>query len=153
MSEEVIEQVNQWLNAFGQEHQAAFQLEEGVCAICCPHGNVVAVIEVPPHSDILVLHSQVADLRTTSEPGIYSALLTMNFQMDVMKGNWFSLHEGQVYLCTQRALKDLDEVRFSHVLTGFINESELWREKVLERLQQSSGPATLDKPAQWTSFV
>jgi len=145
--------INKYLQVFSQSHSSCFTLERGVCAICDEQGDLVMVLEVPPNSDVLILHSHISTLSNIKDSAVYSTLLTMNFNVSDMKGTWFSLRNNQVYLLTQRKIEDLDEITFSHYLNGFILHTKEIMQKTIDSFNKESLSTTEYTPTQWERFV
>jgi hypothetical protein len=92
--------------------------QRGVCALYDRDHLQAAVIELPEHSETVVLHCRLG----TAQPGAENLqrLLSMNFDVATLRGCWLALDQGDVRLCTSRELARLDEDTFGGLVQGFI---------------------------------
>ncbi|WJV64733.1 type III secretion system chaperone [Pectobacteriaceae bacterium CE70] len=111
------------LHYFGRSCRTEITLNEGICVLLGDDGQEAAVIEVPEHSDSLLVHCQILDLQGEENPVVYKLMLQLNFEMAAMRGCWLALDEYyNLRLCAQHSLATLDEARFSAILSGFIQQ-------------------------------
>lgn len=111
------------LSHYGRRLNTSLKLENGVCALFTPQKQEAAIIELPPGSDAVVLHCQVMVLEADSSAALLHSILTLNFEMDAMRGCWLALEEQNLRLCTQQPLSSLDNRNFSGLLDGFIQQA------------------------------
>lgn len=116
-------QLQSLLNHYGRRLNATLKLENGVCALFNAQKQEAAIIELPPGSDAVVLHCQVLVLEKDAPAALLQSLLTLNFEMDAMRGCWLALEEQNLRLCTQQPIASLDNVGFTHLLDGFIQQA------------------------------
>ncbi|MEN0616100.1 type III secretion system chaperone [Klebsiella indica] len=126
-------QVEKLLQHFAAGSTEPLHLKEGVCALCHEQGQEAAVLEVPEHSDSLLLHCHLFE----ADEQIYPLLLQLNFEMGAMRGCWLALDEhNAIRLCYQQPLRQLDESVFSHMLNGFITQTVEVREFISDLLNR-----------------
>ncbi|OSM99661.1 DspFAvrF family protein [Lonsdalea populi] len=134
------QQVARLLQAFGQATQTSLRLDNGICVLNDEHGEEAAVIDVPAHSEQLLLHCRIASLDGADgvdEVAIFRLMLQLNFEMAAMRGCWLALDEfNQLRLCFQYSLSGLDEHRFNAVLSGFMQQVKESRDFIISLLGQ-----------------
>jgi len=109
-----------WLNTWAKAQNYDFTFNENVCALVDKENVESAVIEVPPHSPVIILHATLRDWPVNS-PVPVENLLAMNFEMNAMRGCWLAFDKtNMLRLCTQREIETLNQVRFTEWLEGFI---------------------------------
>ncbi|RWR01003.1 hypothetical protein ED28_16265 [[Pantoea] beijingensis] len=111
------------LSHYGRRLNTSLRLENGTCALFTAQKQEAAIIELPPASDVVVLHCQVMALRHDASASLLRSLLTLNFEMDAMRGCWLALEEENLRLCTQQKLSSLDNHSFIILLDGFIQQA------------------------------
>ncbi|AWO77489.1 type III secretion system chaperone [Serratia marcescens] len=125
--------VEKLLQHFAAGSVAPLHLKEGVCALYHEQGQEAVVLEVPEHSDSILLHCQLFE----ADAQLYPLLLQLNFEMSAMRGCWLALDEQHtVRLCFQQPLRQLDEASFSHMLSGFIAQTVEVREFISDWLSR-----------------
>ncbi|WP_122745663.1 type III secretion system chaperone [Pseudomonas viridiflava] len=107
-------------------------LQNGVCALYDGQQRQAAVIEVAAHSDHVVIHSRLGQLRKSPEN--LQRLLSANFDTAKLRGCWLALDQQDVRLCTQRELVGLDEGTFCDLVNGFIAQTQQTRTAVVSLL-------------------
>lgn len=118
------QQVEKLLQHFSAWCKTPLHLKEGVCALYNEQGEEAAVLEVPEHSDSLLLHCQLIDTDPQASLMLFPKLLQLNFEMAAMRGCWLAVDElYKVRLCFQQPLAHLDEADFSHIVSGFIEQA------------------------------
>lgn len=127
------QQVERLLQHFSAGCKTPLHLKEGVCALYNEQDEEAAVLEVPEHSDSMLLHCQLAETDPQATVTLYPMLLQLNFEMAAMRGCWLALDELQkVRLCFQQPLAYLDEAEFSHVVSGFIEQASEVRDFIAQ---------------------
>ncbi|WP_049278541.1 CesT family type III secretion system chaperone [Serratia marcescens] len=116
------------------------QLENGVCALQDERGLELAVLELPPPGEVLMLHCLILPADPAWQtPTMLPTLLTMNFEIGAMDGSWLALDPaGNLRLCSRRELSLLDHAGFALLLNGFIERGHQVRDfmpELLERLR------------------
>lgn len=110
-----------FLNALGAQLGTSLSLQNGVCALYDSQDNEAAVIELPSHSEMVILHCKVG--RCPERPADLQRLLSLNFDVARLHGCWFAIDQGDVRLCAQRELLSLDEPGFCNTARGFIAQA------------------------------
>ncbi|MFP1742189.1 type III secretion system chaperone [Lonsdalea quercina] len=132
--------VTRLLQAFGRASQTPLRLDNGICVLNDENGEEAAVIDVPAHSEQLLLHCRIValdGLEGLDEAAIYRLMLQLNFEMAAMRGCWLALDEfNQLRLCFQHSLSVLDENRFNAMLSGFIQQVKETRDFIISLLGQ-----------------
>ncbi|MFP1921477.1 type III secretion system chaperone [Lonsdalea quercina] len=132
--------VTRLLQAFGRASQTPLRLDNGICVLNDENGEEAAVIDVPAHSEQLLLHCRIValdGLEGLDEAAIYRLMLQLNFEMAAMRGCWLALDEfNQLRLCFQHSLSALDENRFNAMLSGFIQQVKETRDFIISLLGQ-----------------
>ncbi|MFP1795075.1 type III secretion system chaperone [Lonsdalea quercina] len=132
--------VSRLLQAFGRATQTPLRLDNGICVLNDENGEEAAVIDVPAHSEKLLLHCRIValdGLEGLDEAAIYRLMLQLNFEMAAMRGCWLALDEfNQLRLCFQHSLGRLDENRFNAMLSGFIQQVTETRDFIISLLGQ-----------------
>ncbi|MFP1724921.1 type III secretion system chaperone [Lonsdalea quercina] len=132
--------VTRLLQAFGRATQTPLRLDNGICVLNDENGEEAAVIDVPAHSEQLLLHCRIValdGLEGLDEAAIYRLMLQLNFEMAAMRGCWLALDEfNQLRLCFQHSLSALDENRFNAMLSGFIQQVKETRDFIISLLGQ-----------------
>ncbi|MFP1841545.1 type III secretion system chaperone [Lonsdalea quercina] len=132
--------VSRLLQAFGRATQTPLRLDNGICVLNDENGEEAAVIDVPAHSEQLLLHCLIValdGLERLDEAAIYRLMLQLNFEMAAMRGCWLALDEfNQLRLCFQHSLDRLDENRFNAMLSGFIQQVTETRDFIISLLGQ-----------------
>ncbi|OSN05715.1 type III secretion system chaperone [Lonsdalea iberica] len=132
--------VTRLLQAFGRASQTTLKLENGICVLNDENGEEAAVIDVPTHSEQLLLHCRIValdGLEGLDPTAIYRLMMQLNFEMAAMRGCWLALDEfNQLRLCFQHSLSALDENRFSAMLSGFIQQVKETRDFIISLLRQ-----------------
>ncbi|MFP1728620.1 type III secretion system chaperone [Lonsdalea quercina] len=132
--------VSRLLQAFGRATQTPLRLDNGICVLNDENGEEAAVIDVPAHSEQLLLHCRIValdGLEGLDEAAIYRLMLQLNFEMAAMRGCWLALDEfNQLRLCFQHSLDRLDENRFNAMLSGFIQQVTETRDFIISLLGQ-----------------
>lgn len=117
-------QVEKFLRYFSEGCKTPLHLKDGVCALYNDQGQEAVVLEVPEQSDSLLMHCQLTETDPKASLTLYQLLLQLNFEMAAMQGCWLAMDEQyKVRLCFQQSLHQLDEATFSHVVSGFIEQS------------------------------
>ncbi|WHU90679.1 type III secretion system chaperone [Pantoea agglomerans] len=125
------QRVDAFLQHFAASCKTPLHLKEGVCPMYTDQGEEAAVLEVPEHSDCLLLHCELASTAPHSALNFYALLLQLNFEMAAMRGCWLALDEQhKVRLCFQQSLAQMDETNFSQLLSGFIAQAGEVREYI-----------------------
>ncbi|CCG85930.1 type III secretion system chaperone [Erwinia piriflorinigrans] len=133
------QRVEKLLQHFSAGCKTPLHLKEGVCALYNEQGEEAAVLEVPEHSDSLLLHCQLAETDPQASLTLYPMLLQLNFEMAAMRGCWLALDEQhKVRLCFQQSLAQLDEAEFSHIVSGFIEQAAEVREFIAHIIDRSA---------------
>ncbi|WP_380184313.1 type III secretion system chaperone [Kalamiella sp. sgz302252] len=130
------EQLNHFLAWYGRRLNLNLCLKNGVCALV-REGKEIAVVELPPESDCVILHRKLGKLAGASEAWLRT-LLALNFEMDAMRGCWLAMDgDDCLRLCSQQPLSLLDAEKFSHLLNAFIAQTD----EVSEFLAESRAAA------------
>ncbi|WP_245000913.1 type III secretion system chaperone [Dickeya dadantii] len=125
------------LQHFSQFNRQRLTLNNGICVLNGADGREAAVIEVPAHSDNLLLHCQLVSLKGEDRPAVYRLMLLLNFEMAAMRGCWLALDEyDNLRLCSQYPLDKLDEAGFSALLNGYIRQVESTRTFIEQTLAE-----------------
>lgn len=133
------QRVEKLLQHFSAGCKTPLHLKEGVCALYNEQGEEAAVLEVPEHSDSLLLHCQLVETDPQASLTLYPMLLQLNFEMAAMRGCWLALDElHKVRLCFQQPLAQLGEAEFSHVVSGFIEQAAEVREFIVQLTARSA---------------
>lgn len=112
--------VQLYLAGLSERLGIALTLNNGVCALYDNDRRQAAIIEVPDHSDNVIIHARLGLLRNS--PQNLQHLLNINFDVSKLRGCWLSLDQQNVCLCTQRELSTLDEKQFCDLVTGFTEQ-------------------------------
>lgn len=132
--------VTRLLQAFGRSTQPPLRLDNGICVLNDENGEEAAVIDVPAHSEQLLLHCRIVPLdglEQANEAAMLRLMLQLNFEMAAMRGCWLAVDEfNQLRLCFQHTLSGLDENRFNAVLSGFIQQVKESRDFIISMLRQ-----------------
>ncbi|ATZ12617.1 type III secretion system chaperone [Erwinia amylovora] len=132
------QRVERFLQYFSAGCKTPIHLKDGVCALYNEQDEEAAVLEVPQHSDSLLLHCRIIEADPQTSITLYSMLLQLNFEMAAMRGCWLALDElHNVRLCFQQSLEHLDEASFSDIVSGFIEHAAEVREYIAQ-LDESS---------------
>lgn len=110
----------------------SLNLQGGVCALYDSAQVQAAVIELPEHSDCVILHCRLGALQPGPEH--LQRLLNMNFEVAGLRGCWLALDQSDVRLCTQQTLARLDEDSFSSLVNGFIAQARETRTALVRTL-------------------
>ncbi|MGE7955657.1 type III secretion system chaperone [Pseudomonas sp. NPDC089530] len=113
--------IQRFITHLGNQLGTTLTLHNGVCALYDRDHLQAAVIEWPEHSDHLILHCRLGALQPG--PDHSQRLLALNFDIASLRGCWLALDKGDVRLCTQRELAQLDEDSFSHLVGGFVAQA------------------------------
>lgn len=130
------------LEQYGHTLNSELTLDNGVCLLLDKQQQELVTIEAPPGENLL-LHCQVmSSQQMTDDPALWRALLTMNFEMDAMRGCWLALDsEMTLRLCSQYMLEHLDAPRFTKLVNNFIDQGRQVREfmpTLLTRLAETA---------------
>ncbi|WP_304169864.1 type III secretion system chaperone [Lonsdalea britannica] len=132
--------VTRLLQAFGRATQTPLRLDNGICVLNDENGEEAAVIDVPAHSEQLLLHCRIValdGLEGVDEAAMLRLMLQLNFEMAAMRGCWLAVDEfNQLRLCFQHSLSGLEENRFNAVLSGFIQQVKESRDFIISLLGQ-----------------
>ena len=132
--------VTRLLQAFGRATQTPLRLDNGICVLNDENGEEAAVIDVPAHSEQLLLHCRIValdGLEGVDEAALLRLMLQLNFEMAAMRGCWLAVDEfNQLRLCFQHSLSGLEENRFNAVLSGFIQQVKESRDFIISLLGQ-----------------
>ncbi|MBB6155165.1 hypothetical protein HDC30_002388 [Pseudomonas sp. JAI115] len=109
------------IDHLGAQLGTSLTLENGVCALYDSHQQQAAVIEGGEYSDSVMLHCRLGALHPEQEN--LTHLLSLNFDVALLRGCWLALDQGDVRLCAQRELSTLDEQRFCDLVRGFIAQA------------------------------
>lgn len=128
--------IQQLLSGFAPRTGATLTLDNGVCALYDEQGQEALVLEMPPQGDALLLHCQLLDMRRyETEPAAWRLMMTLNFEMNAMRGCWLALDEdNQIRLCHQQPVSALSEVTFAPLLEAFIQQAREARDLLLDTL-------------------
>lgn len=130
--------VTRLLQAFGRATQTPLRLDNGICVLNDENGEEAAVIDVPAHSEQLLLHCRIValdGLEGVDEAAMLRLMLQLNFEMAAMRGCWLAVDEfNQLRLCFQYSLSGLEENRFNAVLSGFIQQVKESRDFIISLL-------------------
>lgn len=119
---------SRFLNALGAQLGTPLSSADGVCALYDSDGKEAAVIEMPEHSEIVMFHCAVG--RRPEQADALHRLLTLNFDVALLRGCWLAVSENDVRLCTHREFSSLSEAEFCNVALGFIAQAQEVREWV-----------------------
>lgn len=121
--------IQRFIAHLGAQLGVPLNLQDGVCALNDSAQQQAVVIEVPDHSDGVILHCRLGGLRPG--PNNMQRLLCMNFDVANLHGCWLALDQQDVRLCTQHALAQLDEQRFCDLVQGFIAQAQATRTELV----------------------
>ncbi|MBU3893329.1 type III secretion system chaperone [Serratia rubidaea] len=132
--------IQKLLARYGASLHTELHMENGVCALQDERGRELAVLELPPPGEMLMLHCQILPADPAWQtPAMLLTLLTMNFEIGAMDGCWLALdQERNLRLCGRSALSQLDHAGFALLLNGFIERGHQVRDFIpdlLERLR------------------
>lgn len=132
-------QVEKLLQHFSAGCKTPLHLKDGVCALYDDQGQEAVVIEVPDHSESLLLHCQLLDTDPQVSLTLYPLLLQLNFEMAAMRGCWLAMDEvHKVRLCFQQPLAQLEEATFTHVVSGFIEQVNEVRDFLVQLIERNA---------------
>lgn len=130
--------IQKLLARYGAGLNTELQLENGVCFLQNERGQELAVLELPPPGEVLMLHCLIMPADPAWQtPMLLTTLLTMNFEIGAMNGNWLALDpDGNLRLCSRRELSLLDHSSFALLLNGFIERGHQVRDFIPELLER-----------------
>ncbi|MCU7369218.1 type III secretion system chaperone [Pantoea stewartii] len=129
--------IQKLLARYGADLNTELQMENGVCALQDERGLELAVLELPPPGEMLMLHCQILPAEPAwQNPTMLQTLLTMNFEIGAMNGCWLALDRAlNLRLCSCRELILLDHVAFALLLNGFIERGHQVRDFIQDLLE------------------
>ncbi|WP_061800114.1 CesT family type III secretion system chaperone [Serratia ficaria] len=135
--------IQKLLARYGVGLNTELQLENGVCALQDKSGQELAVLELTPSGEELILHCLILPADPAWQtPAMLQTLLTMNFEIGAIDGNWLALDPASnLRLCSRRELSQLDHTSFAQLLNGFTERGYQVRDfmpELLERLRPLS---------------
>jgi hypothetical protein len=130
---------DQLLQHFGQTLGTPLRLKDGVCALFDAQGTELAVVEVPVHSDSVILHCNLLPLGHDLPSQALRQLLRLNFEIGAMQGSWLAIDEQDALcLCYVLSLERTDERHFSDTLNAFITQAKDVRTFSADLLRQAA---------------
>ncbi|WP_219703137.1 type III secretion system chaperone [Marinomonas lutimaris] len=115
----------QLIKNFGKKINTPLSLENGVCAIYDLNNQEQAIIEVPEHSENIILHCTIIKITADISVQSLQKLLLLNFEVSAMQGCWLAIdEEDQICLCHILDIKKTDEKYFSNTLVGFMEKTK-----------------------------
>ncbi|QUX90796.1 hypothetical protein CYL31_04985 [Marinomonas sp. A3A] len=115
----------QLIKNFGGKINTPLSLENGVCAIYDLNNQEQAIIEVPEHSENIILHCTIIKITADISVQSLQKLLLLNFEVSAMQGCWLAIdEEDQICLCHILDIKKTDEKYFSNTLVGFMEKAK-----------------------------
>ncbi|MBP2169578.1 hypothetical protein J2125_002770 [Erwinia toletana] len=128
------QQLQMLLDEFASSQGVVLKLENGVCALQDESGQEALVLELPDGSDALLLHCQLFAMQDYGEKlAAWRLLMTLNFEMNAMRGCWLALdEEDSIRLCSQQPLAALNASGFSQLLLAFMQQAREARELITE---------------------
>lgn len=119
------QQLQRLLDEFANSLGISLKLENGVCALQESDGQQAMVLELPPTSEVILLHCQLLPMQQYAEKlAAWRLLMTLNFEMNAMRGCWLAMDdEEDIRLCTQHPLASLDISTFSALLLAFMQQA------------------------------
>lgn len=126
------------LDEFAGSLGIKLKLDKGVCALQDNRGQEAVVLELPANSDTLLLHCQLFAMQKYAENvAAWRLLMTVNFEMNAMRGCWLALDdEDEIRLCSQQAIDSLNASSFNQLLLAFMQQAREARELMTEMLAE-----------------
>ncbi|WP_436892689.1 type III secretion system chaperone [Siccibacter turicensis] len=127
-------QIQQLLRGLNRPGTPPVTLDNGVCALVDDQGQEALVLEAPAESDALLLHCRLFDIAPWQETlSAWRLMMTLNFEMDAMRGCWLALDEdNQIRLCHQQGIDALNHTTFIPLVEAFMQQAREARELLTE---------------------
>ncbi|AQS35665.1 Tir chaperone protein (CesT) family [Shewanella psychrophila] len=126
--------INELFSELSHSVGSHLDITTGVCALYDHDGQEAAIIEVPKNSEMIILHCELLSMYEGLTVESYQHIMMRNFSISDMKGCWFALENHSLKLCTQRAITDMNGIRFCNLVNGFVQQGKQWREKLPQLL-------------------
>ncbi len=117
--------------------------DKNVCQLLDGEANIVATLELPEESDLLLIHRVIAPL--SLEPDVRQGralqLLALNGQPELLRGAWFSIDPDgtAIQLMTAYPIQALQIPEFENLLYNFINLGNTLAVEMAEEEQETGG--------------
>ncbi len=130
--------IQKLLTRYGADFNTKLQLENGVCALQDENGEELAVLELTPSGEELILHCLIlpADPAWQTQ-AVLLTLLTMNFEIGAIDGYWLALDPAtNLRLFSRRDLSQLEHISFAQLLNDFTKRGYQVRDFMPELLER-----------------